>query len=228
MLCKVFVKVGSIGRTSRTSLRVPNDLCEVSIDGTFGNLHAAVEERVTAAMGAYDSATERVDGSMYLKPNVTAAQKDLLVLEPENFRERMLAAKRSFDRRKKVSGPFVVEIYVFIVRKTTVLGASIRRATASRVATAATAVSEYLAVNPAVQVGEIARTHWEFTHARQLDDAPVQVPDSATFRQIQHIDSMRAAQEESAPVPSLMQTITVHLNGSSDLAICNYRSTCVS
>lgn len=60
----------------------------------------------------------------------------------------------------------------------------IHQATPTRIAEAATAIDSYLFERPEMQVGEIARTHWAVSQARQPDDAGVSQPDSATFRQM--------------------------------------------
>lgn len=67
----------------------------------------------------------------------------------------------------------------------------IRRVTASRITEAAHTIHEYLAVNPTVEVGQIARTRWEQVHARQPPKTDVSLPTSATFWEMQHLDTMR-------------------------------------
>ncbi|KAG6942693.1 hypothetical protein JG688_00017975 [Phytophthora aleatoria] len=74
--------------------------------------------------------------------------------------------------------------------------------------------------HPDIHVGEIARTHWAITQARQPDGSTIEVPDTATFHQAQHIDAMRAAQlQQQGDTDAPMRTLTVSLNGSSPLRL---------
>ncbi|ETI44002.1 hypothetical protein L917_10761 [Phytophthora nicotianae] len=55
-----------------------------------------------------------------------------------------------------------------------------------------------------VRVGDIARTHWAISQARQPDDAGVTLPESATFRQMQHLYAMSAARQENKGIKILI------------------------
>ncbi|KAE8883157.1 hypothetical protein PF005_g21475 [Phytophthora fragariae] len=57
------------------------------------------------------------------------------------------------------------------------------------------------------------------TQARQPAGAPVTLPDSATFRQMQHLDAVGAALPVSNHEEALHQTIAVRLNGSTELQL---------
>ena len=107
---------------------------------------------------------------------------------------------------------------MFLARPEAAYSNGIRRATALRISGAATAVDEYLQSHPDQQVGEIARTHWVLIQARQSESVGVFMPESATFRQMRHIDAMRDASPEPNP-PNEYGSVTVRLNGSSDLSL---------
>jgi hypothetical protein len=69
---------------------------------------------------------------------------------------------------------------VFAAKKSSGV-ATIRRATAGRIADATVAIDRFLNNHPEIQVGEIARTHWNITQARQQDGTDVSVPDNAKW-----------------------------------------------
>ncbi|KAG3165730.1 hypothetical protein PI126_g4482 [Phytophthora idaei] len=60
----------------------------------------------------------------------------------------------------------------------------------------AKAIDSYLAERQNVRVGDIAHTHWAISQARQPDDAGITLPESATLRQMQHLDAMSASRHE--------------------------------
>ncbi|ETN07485.1 hypothetical protein F441_11158 [Phytophthora nicotianae CJ01A1] len=70
-----------------------------------------------------------------------------------------------------------------------------------------------------VRVGDIARTHWAISQARQPDDAGVTLPESATFRQMQHLYAMSAARQKNNREEGVYRTLMVSLNGSKDMQL---------
>ncbi|KAF1791867.1 hypothetical protein GQ600_10666 [Phytophthora cactorum] len=95
----------------------------------------------------------------------------------------------------------------------------IRRATSTRIAEAAEAIDSYLAERQDVRVGNIARTHWGISHAHQPDDASVTLPESATFRKMQHLDATSASRHEGDREEGVYCTLTVILNSSRDMQL---------
>ncbi|KAJ8525367.1 hypothetical protein ON010_g15748 [Phytophthora cinnamomi] len=92
-----------------------------------------------------------------------------------------------------------------------------RRATRNRIQQAAEDIDEFLAERPDVQVGVIARTHWEMTQARQPAGTTVAVPESATFRQMQH--AVEAANPPADRDEAVFQTIPDRINESTELQL---------
>lgn len=176
-----------------------------------------VEERVASSLEQYEHNTVQPDMTIYLKPTVHATQKDFVALTAANYRDRISQARSNYQKRKKMVGPFVVEVFVFAAKKTSHDG--IRRATVSRVLQAAQSIDQYLVNNIDIHIGEIARTHWAVTHARHPEDAQLSVPDTATFRQAQYLDEMRTSHDREQLPSSDFWTVTVRLNGSSDLQL---------
>ncbi|DBA01349.1 TPA: hypothetical protein N0F65_001588, partial [Lagenidium giganteum] len=146
MLFELTVKLGDIGRTSRTTIRLPTAQFELSIEASFVS-----SLKLNQAMR---NETERVNSCMYLRPSIHAAQKDFIPLTDENFRARIALAMSNYDRRKKVTGPFVCQLFVFVARKASTGSAlgTLRRATASWVTQAADSVATYVDANPDVRV----------------------------------------------------------------------------
>ncbi|KAJ0391825.1 hypothetical protein ATCC90586_011032 [Pythium insidiosum] len=184
----------------------------------FASLVDLVEEIVQRGIPRYTPRTERADAAVYLRPATTAAQKDFVPLTAANVHTSIATAQANHGRRKKQIGPFVYDLFVFVVKEQ-IVRTGIRRATRSCVLAAANAVEEFLQARPDVQLGEIARTHLVLTHARQPEDTTVTLPDSATFRQMQHIDTMQNSEpgRESAEDP--YKTINVKINGLSELLL---------
>ncbi|KAE9056367.1 hypothetical protein PF006_g32699, partial [Phytophthora fragariae] len=89
----------------------------------------------------------------------------------------------------------------------------------NRIQQAAEDIDEFLAEHPNVQVGVIARTHWQMTQARQPAGTAVAVPETATFRQMQHLDAVGAANPPEDRDEAVFQTIHVRINGSTELQL---------
>ncbi|EGZ21075.1 hypothetical protein PHYSODRAFT_313447 [Phytophthora sojae] len=150
------------------------------------------------ALVAYKPKTTRDDATIYLKPSLGAKQVEWVALSSANWRDYVAIARGNYHKRKNVSG--------------------IRRVTTGRIQEAARAIDSYLLERGDVRVGPIARTYWETTHARQPDGTEPALPNNATFRQMQHLDSMRSEPPPAQSDPEF-RTITVRLNGSSDLQL---------
>ncbi|ETO84761.1 hypothetical protein F444_01379, partial [Phytophthora nicotianae P1976] len=52
-----------------------------------------------------------------------------------------------------------------------------------------------------IQVGPIARSYWDITHARQPGGTEPSQPTSATFRQMQHLDSKLSEPQSTGAEP---------------------------
>ncbi|GMF48114.1 unnamed protein product [Phytophthora fragariaefolia] len=94
-----------------------------------------------------------------------------------------------------------------------------RRATRNRIQQAAEDIGEFLADRPDVEVGLIARTHWEMIQARQPAGTAVATPETATFRQMQHLDAVGASNPPADRDDAMFQTIPVRINDSTELQL---------
>ncbi|KAG6947525.1 hypothetical protein JG688_00015498 [Phytophthora aleatoria] len=189
----VAVKVGEFGHTCRTSVPVEN--AELEFDegrDNFERVYSLANGKVSSALAKYTTKITRPDMKLYLKPSQHAKQAQFMALTSETW-PGMYAAKE--------------------VRQ------GIRRATPTRIAEAAEAIDSYLVERQDVRVGDIARMHWAISQAHQSDDAGVTLPESAGFRQMQHLDAMSASCHEGDREEGVYRTLTVSLNGSRDMQL---------
>ncbi|KAE8978733.1 hypothetical protein PR002_g24629 [Phytophthora rubi] len=218
-LAKVSVKIGGINRTSRTSVRVEDAEFRFDPEGSFDDLYARAEERAVAALAAFDIRTLRPDTNLYAKPSQGATQQGWVGLTESNWTAIVATVRTNFQRRRKNTGPLCLELFSFAVRENHAGDATRRRATRNRIQQAAEDIDEFLAERPNVQVGVIARTHWEMAQARQPAGTSVAVPETATFRQMQHLDAVGAANPPEDRDEAVFQTIPVRINGSTELQL---------
>ncbi|DBA03221.1 TPA: LOW QUALITY PROTEIN: hypothetical protein N0F65_003941 [Lagenidium giganteum] len=209
----ISVKVGTIAKSSHTN--VPDD------QGTFESFVVAVEERVSASLAAYEMRTIRADRSLYLKPSKHATQSQLLPLSDDTFRQCVAVALSNHGKRKKDTAPCTIEVFAFAfaARETSADTTSIRRATVPRVQHAARSIDEYLQESGDIRFGNMARTHWAISQARQADRTPMELPTTATFRQLQHLDEMGENLAASETDTSEFRVITARIHGSPDLQL---------
>ncbi|KAF4148665.1 hypothetical protein GN958_ATG02145 [Phytophthora infestans] len=174
-----------------------------------------VEELVALALEACEPKTVRLDKSIYLNLGINALQREWVPIAASNWLANLDTVQANYQRRSK-AGPLVIELIVFVAKAQS----GIRRATASRVEEVSRLIDSHLREHPDVQVGEIARTDWAFSHARQPDQPAIALPDNATSHQAQHIDAMRAAQiQQQSDRDEPMRMLTVSLNGSTPLRL---------
>ncbi|KAF4144157.1 hypothetical protein GN958_ATG06658 [Phytophthora infestans] len=127
------------------------------------------------------------------------------------------SAARANDHKQKTSdGPFVVHVLMYAAKEAR---HGIRRATPARIAETTEAIDTYLAERPDARVGDIARTHWAISQARQPGDASVSILESAPFRKMQHLDTMSTSHQEDRGADSVLGTLTMELNGSRDMQL---------
>lgn len=198
-LVRISLKVGSIDKTSRTSIRMPQPT--FPFDPT--------------AQG-YEFVLTQVE-NLYIKPNIHVAQKDFVALTVSNFDGMFAIAQTNYAKRAKDSGPFMLDVYVFVARRPAP-PPIIRLATAPRVQEAACTIATFLLDRSDVAAHEMAPTHWAMTLARQPVGKTPALPKAATFCQMQHLDAMRVAHDHVVHEPEF-KTIKVRLNGSSDFQL---------
>ncbi|KAF1785906.1 hypothetical protein GQ600_25198 [Phytophthora cactorum] len=126
-------------------------------------------------------------------------------------------------RRLKCTMPIPVHVHVKIgdISKTSRTNIDVENATFTLQkgqgfnAETVRSIDTFLAERASGQVGEIARTHWSLSHARQPEGSELSVPDTASFAQAHHIDIMRVLEEiDEEPT---YRTIAVHMSCSSEL-----------
>lgn len=116
-LIQVAVKIGDIKKTSRTSIPVDND--QFSLDDaarSFVAMCVMVEERVSAAFGAYRVKTVRPDKALHIKPSLGVVQKEWVVLTEDNWCVMLNTLSANYDKRKKKTGPLVIELFVLATK----------------------------------------------------------------------------------------------------------------
>ncbi|KAI9991066.1 hypothetical protein PInf_018687 [Phytophthora infestans] len=195
------VKEGDFGHTSRTSVPVENadfDFDEEQ-DG-FEQVYALADERVKLALANYSTKTTRSDKKLYLKPSQHAKQAQFVALTSENWHEMLAKARANYHKQKTFDGPFVVHVLMYAAKEAR---QGIRRATPARIAEATEVIDSYMAERAEVRVGDIARTHWAISQARQPDDASVSITESAKFRQMHHLDAMSTSPQEDRGADSV-------------------------
>ncbi|OWZ18130.1 hypothetical protein PHMEG_0007834 [Phytophthora megakarya] len=207
-LAHVSIKIGAITKTSRTNRR-------------NRHIRREVEKIVVPVLQTYKAKPIQTDTTIYLKASLGAKQAEWVAVSTSNWRHNVEVAKSHYNKRKKTTGPFTLELFVFADRGSN--GVGIRRATSGRVEEAARSIDSYLLERSDISVGTIACSYWETTHASQPDGTEPSLPTNATFRPMQHLDSIRA---EHQPVHSdpQVRTLTVQLNGSSDLQLSELRA----
>jgi hypothetical protein len=88
MLVKLVVKVGEAGKASRTTIKCADDEIEVDLSGSFETLCAVVDTHVSLVESSYQPQTVREDRGVYVKPHRYASQRDLQLLDVQNFQQR--------------------------------------------------------------------------------------------------------------------------------------------
>ncbi|KAF4045979.1 hypothetical protein GN244_ATG01647 [Phytophthora infestans] len=84
--------------------------------------------------------TIRADPTIYLKPSLGAKQAEWVALTVENWKSYVKIARSHYSKRKKSTGPFTFDVFVFADREAS--GVGIRRVTSSRITEAANAIDE--------------------------------------------------------------------------------------
>ncbi|KAG6951061.1 hypothetical protein JG687_00013846 [Phytophthora cactorum] len=153
----------------------------------------------------YTACEEVMQIQVAVKLGPKTPQRDWIAISESNWQTNLDVVQANHQRRTK-PGPIIVELVVFVAKEQS----GIRPATAGRVEEASRAIDSHLREHPDIHVGEIARTHWAITQARQPDGSTIEVPDNATFHQAQHIDAMRAAQlQQQGDTDAPMRTLTL-------------------
>jgi hypothetical protein len=151
--------------------------------------------------------------NIYLKPSKQASQKLFVCLTPEGTEATITAAWRVARLRKGGQQDFVVELFAYIPKapkpeSTT----SLHRATVNRIQEALPRVREALEAG-SVPYGAATLRYAATAQARLPTSDPVQIPQSATFRQLQHIDNLQRQADTAATDEPAFADIEVTING---------------
>lgn len=122
-----------------------------------------------------------------------APQKDYAVLQqrPDDFRMQLERVWRMTRLRRNGQAEFVLMLFVYVPKVQEIRPTSLRRAKEGRINEQIPRVAAFIA-SQGIQIGPASQLYLATTQARLPEEAPIQVPTSATFRQLQCIDALDA------------------------------------
>jgi hypothetical protein len=85
MRCHLDVEVDAVGKTSRTSVEVPDRTFGINLDAPFGELAGSVDDLVNRAMLLYAPKTKHADKNIYIRPGINSTQREYIALTEDNF-----------------------------------------------------------------------------------------------------------------------------------------------
>ncbi|KAG3227646.1 hypothetical protein PC129_g1817 [Phytophthora cactorum] len=134
--------------------------------------------------------------SVYVKPTNHAPQKDCMhVATDSTAMEAQFATIWHTARlRKHGHAAFVLMLYVYVSRPRAQRLTSLRRATDGRIQERLPRVAAYMREH-SIEGGPASQRYAVVSQARLPNDAPVQVPDNATMRQLCFIDEQERAMD---------------------------------
>ncbi|OWZ14465.1 hypothetical protein PHMEG_00012061 [Phytophthora megakarya] len=137
----------------------------------------------------------RDDTIVYLKPSNNAPQKHFEALEKEDdlLAQQIKRVWRRAKHRKTGQSQFLLELFVYMKREDP--PTTIRRATQSRIQEQLPRVEAFLQEN-CVSSGPASSLYMATSQARLPPETPMEVPNNATFRQLQFIDEQQRAIDE--------------------------------
>ncbi|KAJ8559241.1 hypothetical protein ON010_g8205 [Phytophthora cinnamomi] len=179
--------------SSTTTARRRRRLAVLRRDGrqTALVLFVALEHKRSSA--AKDERQWNSNFDIYLKPTNNAKQKHFEGLCQENA--ALLARLENVWHRARLrrngQAGFELELLAYVT-KPEAQATSLRRATAARIQEQMPRVAAFVRERQ-IEASEASQRYMAVTQARLPDGAPLTVPDSTTFRQLQHIDTQQAA-----------------------------------
>ncbi|KAG3102454.1 hypothetical protein PI124_g8132 [Phytophthora idaei] len=134
---------------------------------------------------------------LYVKPTNHAPHKKyvLLASDSSEMRLQLETIWHKARLRKHDHTAFVLLLFVYLPRRQSQRLTSLRRDTDSRTQEQLPRVIAHMQEHQ-ISGGAATHRYVAISQARLPDDTPIQVPDNATFRQLQHIDR-RAADSQS-------------------------------
>lgn len=148
-------------------------------------LRAKVKATMTARDIAWNESIE-----IYLKPAKQVPQRSFLQLGVANFIQTLTQAWHTARLRRGGQSDFTLDLFVYLGKPKKAPHTTLHRATENRVQQALPRVREAMeAAN--IEFGPASLRYAATTQARLPDTHPIQIPESTTFRQLQHIDTLQ-------------------------------------
>ncbi|KAE9050622.1 hypothetical protein PR003_g2738 [Phytophthora rubi] len=137
----------------------------------------------------------RPDFDLYLKPSNNAPQRDLSAIQEgeRDFKVQLETVWHTARLRKNGQADFRLKVFVFVPRPQR--ATTLRRATTARVKEQAPRIADFVREH-AIAAGPATQRYMSVQQARLPEEAPIQTPDDATFRQLQLIDQQEEAMEQ--------------------------------
>jgi hypothetical protein len=149
------------------------------------------------------------DIDIYIKPSKQALQKYFVILDAGTFATTLTLSWRNARLRREGHEGFQLELFDYIPKAKPI--STLHRATENRVQQALLRVREFEEAN--VSFGDATLRYAATTQVRLADTQPAQVPDSATFRQLQNIDELQRRNDTQQHVDAEYADIEVKING---------------
>ncbi|KAF1782405.1 hypothetical protein GQ600_7794 [Phytophthora cactorum] len=162
--------------TCRLSIKngEPFDACRDKVSEGYSILRKKIEEHFESKLPGQWKPTFDI----YLKPSNNAKQKH--------------SGKGSLEqgkRRRNGQAGFELELFIYVPKPEA--PTSLRRASAARIQEQLPRVAAFLREQQ-VEARPASERYMAVTQARLPEGTPLEVPDSVTFRQLQHIDAQQA------------------------------------
>ncbi|KAG3144821.1 hypothetical protein C6341_g18631 [Phytophthora cactorum] len=134
--------------------------------------------------------------SVYVKPTNHAPQKDYIQVATDSaaMEAQFATIWHPARLRKHGHAAFVLMLYVYVSRPRAQRLTSLRRSTDGRIQEQLSRVTAYMHEHN-IEGGPASQRYAAVSQARLPDDAPVQVPDNATMRQLRFIDEKERAMD---------------------------------
>ncbi|RLN92589.1 hypothetical protein BBJ28_00026783 [Nothophytophthora sp. Chile5] len=191
LTCRLYIKNG-LPLTSCHEKVSPSPSFLFRVADVYRVLKAKVEEHFESKLpGKWTSELD-----IYLKPSNNAPQKDFEALCPasDGLLTQLNTTWHKARLRRNGQAGFVLMLSVYVPKPTEQV-TTLRRASAARVQEQVPRVAALLR-EQGLPTGGASERYMAVTQARLPGDASIVVPDSTTFRQLQHIDTQQAAMDE--------------------------------
>ncbi|KAG3035844.1 hypothetical protein PC121_g392 [Phytophthora cactorum] len=184
--CRLSIKNGEPFDACRDKVP-PSPACLYNVSEGYNILRKKIEEHFESKLpGQWKSTFD-----IYLKPSNNAKQKQFEIVCQETV--ALLAQGKEVwnraRRRRNGQAGFELELIIYVPKPEA--PTSLRRASAARVQEHVPRVAAFLREQQ-VEAGPASERYMAVTQARLPEGTPLEVPDSVTVRQLQHIDAQQA------------------------------------